>query len=143
VNYVQDPAPVTATAWQILQYNGAPAFAQFSASNGGWTVYGGQPYLPAKSDPYDTVALSGDPYIGAKQGVRVSSIASYFGLTKVLSISITSRDGHGTWLGRVLAGSVLGTDASGARKTVPATGYDFAWAFGLGTTWLKIEPPAA
>jgi predicted secreted protein len=65
-------------------------------------------------------------------------VARYFGLSKLTSISITSRDGHGTWKGRVLGGSVTGVDGKGKRKTVAADGYDFAGAFQLGTTWLKV-----
>jgi peptidoglycan hydrolase-like amidase len=39
---------------QVRTSAGRPILAQFSASNGGWTV--GDPrlaYLPAKADPYD------------------------------------------------------------------------------------------
>lgn len=46
-----------ATAGEILTYDGMPAMAKYSASNGGQTVYGSKPYLPAQPDPWD--ALSG------------------------------------------------------------------------------------
>ena len=134
-----DTPPVTATSYQVLTYQGRPAFAQFSASNGGWTVAGGQPYLVAKADPYDTPARSLDPYVDVSTKVRVSTLAAAFGLAKVTAISITSRDGHGVWTGRVLTGSVLGVDKTGHQVTVPAQGYDFANAFGLGTTWFKVS----
>ena len=52
----EDPrsnAAVTATARQILTYDGKPAFTQFSSSSGGWTSAGSVPYLAAKADPYD------------------------------------------------------------------------------------------
>lgn len=45
------------TAGEILTYDGAPAMAKYCASNGGQTVYGSKPYLPAQPDPWD--ALSG------------------------------------------------------------------------------------
>lgn len=139
----QQYAPAAAdTAHLILQYKGQPAFTQFSASNGGWSVAGGQPYLVAKADPYDTAQRSLDPYINATTKVSVASIGRYFGLAKVTTIRITARDGHGTWKGRVLAGSVTGTDAKGAKKVVTVDGYDLAGVFGLGTTWLKVLPPA-
>ena len=134
----QDAVPATDTANQILTYRGRPAFTQFSASNGGWSVNGGQPYLVAKSDPYDTPQRALDPYIGATWKVSVAAVARYFGLAKLTTINITSRDGHGTWQGRVLGGSVTGVDASGKKRTVPADGFDFAGAFKLGTTWLKV-----
>jgi SpoIID/LytB domain protein len=129
------------TSNQVLTYKGAPIFAQFSASNGGWTVAGGQPYLVAKADPYDTAA-SGDPYIDAKKTQSVSALAKYFGLAKVSKIALTQRDGHGTWSGRVLTGYVAGTDSKGKAKTVPADSWDFQDVFGLGTTWFRVLAPA-
>lgn len=45
-----------ATAGEILTYDGAPAMAKYSASNGGQTVYGSKPYLPAQPDPWDAKA---------------------------------------------------------------------------------------
>jgi SpoIID/LytB domain protein len=128
----------TATSNQVLTYNGAAIFAQFSASNGGWTVAGGQPYLVAKQDPYDN-ADSGDPYLNYRKKLTVKSIAGYFGLAKITQIVVTKRDGNGTWDGRVLAGYVYGTDSSGNAKQVKASGYDFQAAFGIGTTWFTLR----
>ena len=45
-----------ATAGEILTYDGAPAMAKYCASNGGQTVYGSKPYLPAQNDPWDAMA---------------------------------------------------------------------------------------
>ena len=45
-----------ATAGEILTYDGAPAMAKYSASNGGQTVAGKKPYLPAQFDPWDAMA---------------------------------------------------------------------------------------
>lgn len=45
-----------ATAGEILTYDGAPAMAKYSASNGGQTVYGSKPYLPAQPDQWDAMA---------------------------------------------------------------------------------------
>src|SRR5690606_14544129 len=47
---------VDATAGQILSYGGAPAFTQFSASNGGHSAAGSRPYLRAAADPFDGYA---------------------------------------------------------------------------------------
>ena len=41
------------TARQVLTFRGKPIFAEFSASNGGYTVSGGKRYLPARRDPYE------------------------------------------------------------------------------------------
>ena len=46
-------AAVVATADQVLNYRGKPAFTQFGSSSGGWLAAGSQPYLVAKADPYD------------------------------------------------------------------------------------------
>ena len=46
-------AAVRATPNQIRTYGGRPILAQYSASNGGWTVAGPVPYQTAKADPYD------------------------------------------------------------------------------------------
>jgi hypothetical protein len=111
-------------------------FAEFSASDGGYTTDGGQPYLIAQPDPYDDAA-SGDPYLGYERSSAASSIAAYFGLHKVTGLTVTQRDGHGAWGGRVLAADVKGTDAAGLARTVHATGYDLQYAFGLGSTLFK------
>ena len=135
------PRAATATAGQVLEYDGAAIFAQFGASNGGWMVDGGQPYLVSKADPYDNAA-SGDPYLYYKRKLPVASLAGYFGLAKATAVVISKRDGNGTWNGRVLAGYVEGFDAHGQPAKVAATGYDFASAFGVGTTWFNLRATA-
>ncbi|MBV8162208.1 MAG: SpoIID/LytB domain-containing protein [Acidimicrobiia bacterium] len=49
-------AAVAATAGQVVLYNGAPIFAEYSDSNGGHTVAGGYPYLRSVPDPDDAAA---------------------------------------------------------------------------------------
>ncbi|HKC27750.1 MAG TPA: SpoIID/LytB domain-containing protein [Jatrophihabitans sp.] len=131
------PSAATDTSNQILSLDGQPIFAQFSASNGGWTVSGGQPYLIAQADPYDNAA-SGDPYLDYKRTVTVASVASAFGLKTLTKISITKRDGHGAWGGRVLNVTLTGTDTSNKATTVTTSGNSFAGAIGLGTSWLRL-----
>ena len=130
------PAAV-ATARQVLSYGGSTIFAQFSASNGGWTVDGGQPYLVAKPDGYDNTA-SGDPYLDYAWTSSGASVASALGLGTVTLIQITSRDGHGVWGGRVLSAVVTGTTPSGSHTQVTVTGFDLADALGIGTTWFVL-----
>jgi SpoIID/LytB domain protein len=132
-----DVPAATDTSDRLLEYKGAAIFSQFSASNGGWTVNGGQPYMPAEADPYDAAA-SGDPYLDYTKTVTVASVARDFGLAKVTKVAVSTRDGHGTWGGRVLTGYVTGTDSKGKAKTVHTTGFDFADAFGAGTTWFEL-----
>lgn len=126
------PPAAADTRLQILNYRDAPVFAQFSASNGGWTVAGGEPYLVAKQDPYDIAKY--DPYINKKFTVTVKSLAARFGLTKLTKLVLV-RDGNGTWGGRVLTVS-----AFNGTKRVDKDGSFLQGAFGLGTTWLQITP---
>ena len=60
--WVDDPAATRGNGRVVLRYRGQPVFAQYSASNGGATVDGGEPYLVGRNDPYDT-PQSGDPYL--------------------------------------------------------------------------------
>lgn len=133
-----DLAPARATSNQVLRYHGATIFAQFSASNGGWTTNGGQPYLRAKADPYDTAA-AGDPYINKKETLSVASLARYFGFRTITGITVTKRDGHGAWGGRVLNATIKGTNAKKKATSKRVTGFDLQYAFGLGTTWFSMK----
>ncbi|GAB2469703.1 SpoIID/LytB domain-containing protein [Jatrophihabitans fulvus] len=129
---------VTATSNQVLQYKGQTIFSQFSASNGGYTASGGQPYLVSRKDTYDTMSLN--PYIRDRTKVSARSLAAYFGLAKVTGLSVTKRDGHGSWGGRVLAGTVKGVGSNGKARTVSVTGFDLQYAFGIGTTMFTVAP---
>jgi peptidoglycan hydrolase-like amidase len=132
-----DPAALINNANKVLHYKGGPVFAQYSASNGGATVDGGQPYLIGKSDPYDTAA-SGDPYLDESTSVPAASLASSFGLKTVTSVQVTKRDGYGPWGGRIEAGYVNGTTPSGKSAHVAATGFDLGNAAGVGTDYLRF-----
>jgi stage II sporulation protein D len=133
------PKAADDTALQILNYKDGPVFAQYSASNGGWTVAGGQPYLVAKQDPYDIATY--DPYINKTITVTVHSIATRFGLASLTKMVLV-RDGNGTWNGRVLSGTLYGFDAANKAKQVAVSGFDLQSAFGLGTTWFQVTPKA-
>ncbi|WP_375480274.1 SpoIID/LytB domain-containing protein [uncultured Jatrophihabitans sp.] len=126
------------TTNRVLTYRGAPIFAQFSASNGGWTVAGGQPYLVARRDPYDDKS-SGDPYLAHRERLPSGALAASFGLSRLTRLQITKRDGHGAAGGRVLAGYAAGTTAAGVAKRVPFDGFDLAAAVGAGTTWISVR----
>jgi peptidoglycan hydrolase-like amidase len=137
VLWTDDPAAITGNSGVVLVYAGVAAFTQYSASDGGWTVSGGQPYLIAQADPHDNTA-SADPYLNWSRSVPVSSIASAFGLSRATQIEITSRDGHGAWGGRVLAGYVDGVDAHGTSHHIAVTGAQLQSAMGLMTNWFTL-----
>lgn len=138
--WTDDPAAIVGNQNTILTYQGAVVFAQFSASNGGATVYGGKPYLVGKVDPYD-VAASGDPYLSQAKTVQVSSIAKHFGLRAVSSVRVTKRDGIGPWGGRVVTAIVDGTTTTGAAAHITTDGFGLGSAVGLGTDYLLLQAP--
>jgi SpoIID/LytB domain protein len=130
------PQPASATAGQVLRYNGGPVFAQFSASNGGWTVAGSFPYLTAKQDTYDTYKPNGSPAT-----ITVAALAQQFGLKTITEIDLV-RDGNGTWGGRVVSGTIV----NGTTR-MPITGDQFRAAVNnavpnvpVGSTWIQLKP---
>ncbi len=127
---------VAKTAGVILTYAGAPALTQFSASSGGWTASGGQPYLPAQKDPFDKWPGNG-VHTWSTQ-ISASSLASrYPQLGRLLAVKVTQRDGHGRWGGRVLR-LVL----KGSGSNVALTGDELRSAYGLRSTWFSFQPTA-
>ncbi len=133
------PKAAIDTSNRVLRYAGQPVFAQFSASNGGWTVAGDppRPYLVAKADPYDIAKY--DPYINAVRTVSTSAVATRLGLKTISALTLT-RDGHGVWGGRVLTGTVAGTGVGGQQVSIDITGGQLQSALVLGTTWVRITP---
>ena len=105
---------------------------QFSASSGGWTAYGGLPYLPAKRDPYDD--WSGNSVHNWSTRISGSLIESaYSGIGQFRRIRVLDRDGHGQWGGRIQRLRVVGSSGS-----VRVSGDDFRFTFGLRSTWIKV-----
>lgn len=129
----QTNAAIQATKGQILTSGGAPAFTQFSASNGGYSVKGGFDYLPAQADPYDRVVAHGN--IGWKAPVTAAEIqAAWPTIGTLTSVQVLSRDGRGDWGGRVTSLRLTGTAAS-----VEVTGDDFRSELGLKSTWFVFD----
>jgi SpoIID/LytB domain protein len=121
------------TRGQVRTFHGAPAFTQFSASNGGWTSDGGKPYLVAKKDPFDRWA--GNPYRSWTTHVTAAAIEkAYPAVGNLTSISATKRDGHGVWGGRVITMKLVGS-----RGTVTPSGDDFRSRLGLSSTWFTLS----
>jgi stage II sporulation protein D len=123
---------VAKTAGQVRTFHGSPAFTQFSASDGGWTSDGGQPYLIAQKDPYD--GWSGNAVHTWSTTVTSATIENkWSGLGNLKAISITERDGHGQWGGRVEELTLHGSNGD-----VELTGDDFRSALGLRSTWFNL-----
>ena len=123
---------VRATAGKVLTYEGATAFAQFSASDGGWTVAGQFPYLPAQQDPYEGTSKD---YYGWTVTLTDADIEKAFGLEDLTSIGIETRDGNGGRGGR--AETVRLTSSTGWTGTV--TGEKFRSKFQMRSTMFTID----
>ncbi len=133
-------AAVTATSGRVVTYAGEPAFTQFSASNGGWTVDGGKPYLVAKADPYDGVPTdSWSPHSWTVSGatLRAALQRSYPSVGTVTSLGLV-RDGRGEWGGRVVRATLVGTSG---RATL--SGDQLRFAAGLRSTWFALPDAVA
>jgi peptidoglycan hydrolase-like amidase len=143
------------TKGKVLRYNGAPVFAQFSASNGGWTVAyptAGFPYLVAKQDPYDPVPAANPNIVVTQRAdtkISVADLAKQFKLTTITEIDLV-RDGHANaadptmWGGRIVSGTL--TDGTHVKSF---TGDDFQRAvnnveanYFIGTPWIQLVPTA-
>jgi stage II sporulation protein D len=135
--YRDDPAATSGNGRVVLRYQGRPVFAQYSASNGGATVDGGEPYLIGRNDPYDTAA-SGDPYLSENERVRAAALAAAYNLKSVDSVQVTKRDGNGPWGGRIVTAIVNGRTFSGKVAHVSTTGFGLGSAFGVYTDYLRV-----
>jgi SpoIID/LytB domain protein len=127
--------PVAQTADTILVNGGAPVFAQYSASNGGWTAGGDPSYGPVRPDPWD--AASGDPYGSWTTTINAADLQSTYGFGRVDVLTVTARDGSAAqWGGRVRAVRLDGVDPSGKPMSVTVTEQG-ALRLGLRSTFWK------
>jgi SpoIID/LytB domain protein len=129
--YATSNTAVSKTAGRILTYHGKTAFAQYSASNGGWTVDGGEPYLVARKDPYEGTSPD---YYGWTVRISARKIEKAYRIENLSSIAVESRDGNGRRGGRVVTVRLAST--TGWTGTV--TGDSFRRNFGLASTMFEI-----
>ncbi len=116
-------AAVAATARTILTWGGYICFTQFAASNGGYEIDGGRPYLKARTDPYDGVVTKN----AWSLRVSAASVQRHWpSVGTVTSVQVTKRDGGGAWGGRVLSITIVGS-----KKTLSVGGRTFQSAYGL------------
>ena len=120
---------IRATTREVLLHDGAPAFTEFSSSNGGWTVAGSQPYLVAQQDPWDPV----NPW---RETLTDNEIEAAFpAVGDFQRLRVRRRDGNGAWGGRVLRIRVVGS-----RSAVTMSGGDFREQLiydGVKSTWFR------
>ena len=126
---------MTGTAARVLTHGGDLAFAQYSASNGGWTVDGGRRYLPAKEDAFEGTSPD---YYGWKVRISAARIEDLYGLENLTAIEIVERDGNGTWGGRVTELEV--TTEGGSQPGTYSVDVDrFVSTFGLRSSLFRIR----
>ncbi|MGL4174824.1 MAG: FG-GAP-like repeat-containing protein [Dermatophilaceae bacterium] len=131
-------AAITETAETVAIHGGRPAVADYSPANGGRTAAGGQPYLPAKTDPYDGVLLAAaqQEWTSAVPVARVEQVWPAIGTLSALSL--TSRSGGGDWGGRA-----AGVTLRGSRGSVSLTPDQFRAGTGVrGSWWTVTSAPA-
>ena len=129
-------AAIKASKGEVLLYDGAPAFTQFSASSGGWTSAGSAPYLVAEQDPYD--GWVGNPHSSWQLAVSDGTVEKAFpGIGNLTRIQFSGRDGNGEWGGRV--DTVTVTGSAGVKKV---SGEDFRFLLGLRSEWVNLTVTA-
>lgn len=119
---------VAATKGVVRVSAGRVIFSQFSASNGGWSAAGAQPYLVSRRDPWDL--WSGNPYRAWSVSLPAATVeAAYPAIGDLLDIRVVNDAAQG---GRatsvVLDGSVTDTTVSADR---------FRSVFGLRSTMFR------
>jgi SpoIID/LytB domain protein len=131
---------IAATSETILTYGGKPAFTEFSASNGGYSVQGyfadgtKVPYLVAKADPYDgAVPNSANSWTDS---VAISTLEQKHPSIGRLSSITVDRDGHGDWGGRPDYVTLTGSTGS-----VKLTGSTFSSEAGFLHRWWALQTP--
>jgi SpoIID/LytB domain protein len=152
---------VNATKGVIRTYGGKAIFAEFSASNGGWSTDGGTPYLIPQEDPWD--GITGSASHSWKASLPVTALECRYGpkasdgscakradgspAWRLTRVTITQRDGNGEWGGRVEAATIDFVDASGVAQQADASGSGFYYARtwptysdGLRSRWFHIIP---
>ena len=112
--------------------DGEVALAMYSASNGGYTVAGDEPYLVAQADPYEGDSRD---YYGWKRTFTTEQLERAFDLGNLTYLGIEAATA-GPRGGRV-AEAVSGSRPR-AATTAPSTGEHFQGNLGLPSTLFTI-----
>jgi len=130
-------AAVKHTAGRHLRYGSGYALTEFSAANGGHSVYGNKSYLPARADAWDGVIRnSAHSWTTSFTAARIQQRWPAVG--ELRSIVVRSRDGRGEWGGRIRSLELVGT-----KSSVTVSGQVFASAMGLRSTWWRPVKPSS
>lgn len=141
-------AAISVTRDLVRTFNGTIIRAEFSASNGGWSVAGGTSWLPARRDDWDGVVGNPPNNSHTWSGtLPASALESRFPVGRLTALIVRSRDGNGEWGGRVLDVELRGVAADGSPTSVQTTGEAVRSAFsfaagnpsGLRSSWWKLQ----
>jgi stage II sporulation protein D len=139
-------AAVNATAGKIMvDSTGKAIFAQYSASNGGFELSGGQSYLPSRPDAWDGKPTESWNSHSWTDTVTASQLqAAYPAIGTFQSLTVTSRerlsgtDQNGHTVGEQWGGRITGLAVTGTRGSVNVTGTAFRSALGLMSEWFVV-----
>jgi SpoIID/LytB domain protein len=139
-------AAVDATAGQIMvDSSGRAIFAQYSASNGGFELDGGQTYLPSRPDAWDGRPTESwnshswsDTVTAAQLQAAYPAIGSFRSLTIDSRERLSGTDQNGHTVGEQWGGRVLTMTLTGSRGSVDTTGTSFRSALGLMSEWFTV-----
>ena len=121
------------TANQIRTLSGQPILAEFSASNGGWTVAAVAPYQVAKPDPYDAAGGT-NPVANWTAPLTAADVRTrYPQVGNPTALRVVTRTGDGAWSGRI---TDMWVDGSSGSVQLAGTGT----RFGLRSTWWIPKP---
>jgi SpoIID/LytB domain protein len=116
---------VNRTGSVALYYGDAPAFTEFSSSNGGQTSAGNVPYLAAFPDPYDSGGSN--PNHQWTETLTTGYFQSnYPSIGTFRGLRVLTRDGKGEWGGRITSIEVVGNQATVTLGT-PRFGLKSSW----------------
>lgn len=144
--HARTDAAITTSSGVVMRTRaGNFAHAEFSSSNGGWSVAGGPSYQGAKADPYD--GRLRHSHTSWSVPITTTAIEKAYNVGALRSVRITKRDGNGP-----LGGRVVGMDIIGSSGTKSVTGADFRTKLKLKSAWFTLDagtptaapaPPAA
>ena len=134
--HARTDSAIADTAGEVRWHSGAPAFTQFSSTNGGYSVAGSKPYLVARPDPY-TGTAAGDTRSRWSDRLPVSRVEAYCPSNgRLEELVVVARDGNGAWGGRI---SEARLECSTGTRTL-TNQYDLR--FGMFSQWWRVRPPA-
>lgn len=135
---IRSDAAIALTRGTVLRTSASVAssfvFAEFSASNGGYTAAGGPFYQVAKVDPYD--GRLANPSTSWSRPVTAAAFERAFPVGSLRAVRIARRDGLGA-----LGGRVRTLVLDGSRGSVTVTGSQLRLALGLKSDWFAVSSP--